>query len=59
MFCVVGELAFQLKDSGAKYVIAQAPFINTVKDAVARCPNVKVGQRTKPQSIIRKWTGFG
>ena len=39
---VTGELTAQLKDSGAKYVITQAPFINNVKQAVARVAGVQV-----------------
>ena len=42
MVFVTGELTAQLKDSGAKYVITQAPFINKVKQAVARVAGVQV-----------------
>ena len=42
MVFFTGELTAQLKDSGAKYVITQAPFINNVKQAVARVAGVQV-----------------
>jgi len=59
----VEELAFQLKDSGAKAVVTQLPFIKTAKEAASKVgiPESRViviGDERDPNGVIKHFTSI-